>query len=83
MKNIIYFETADELVKAYDPARPIGDDRPFIPSTVRVILGLTVELDGEGSDRFLLSDDITSDDVIYALAKVANVQVAFIHENTH
>ena len=54
MKTIKIFETADELIHAFQPARSIEDDSPFIPFTVSITQKHDGQLEfvGEGSSQF-------------------------------
>ena len=77
MKKIVLFENACELVNAFSSARQIGDESPYIPNQVKLVSDIAggVRLVGEGSDGFQLADDITLDNVIYALAERSSVRL--------
>jgi hypothetical protein len=77
MKNIILFENAGELVDAFYQIRQVEDRSSYIPVSVKLVsnIGNSVELVGEGSDRFQIADGISLNDVIYVLAERAGVRL--------
>ena len=78
MKNIIVFETAEELVDAFHSIRSTTDTSPFIPYPIKLIsntLNGVMQLVGDGSERFQLSDDFSFYGVISILAEQADVRL--------
>jgi len=77
MKTIVLFETAGELVDAFYAVRSSGDSSPIIPDPIKLVSDVvgSVELVGEGSDRFHLADSIGLDEIIYVLAERAGVRL--------
>jgi hypothetical protein len=72
MKTTYEIETVDELFTLLDPARGEHDITPYIPNTVYIVFrdnNSIVELSGEGSDSFILGNDIEASSVIEKLGR--------------
>lgn len=77
MKQIIVFETAEEIVKAFYDVRTEGDKSPFIPLSVYMVRSQeddTLSFEGEGADKFQISSDVTFEDFIRIAFHKANIR---------
>jgi hypothetical protein len=76
MKNIIVFETIEELLDAAINVRSHDDKSPNIPSTVALIIDDgKMWLSGEGSERFTLSESLAL--MVEELTKAALCRCGF------
>ena len=72
MKTIYEVETVDELFNLLDPVRGEHDRNLYIPTTVYIVFRddyNTVELSGEGSESFILGNNIDAGGVIEKLGR--------------
>lgn len=84
MKTVQIFETAEEVVKAFsNRPRSSNDEFPHLPSTVSLVFstGCAPYFDGDGSDRYGISELVTIDSIIKYCLDRENVRLSgdFIH----
>ena len=79
MYTKIVFETAEEFFNACAKVRAKGDESPYVPSTVYLILreGETPILSGDGCHKFGLAESISRENLILAGLRKAGCKVKF------
>jgi hypothetical protein len=76
MKTVIVIESADELLKFCERARPAGDKTPSLPSDAKLIFednNQSVRLEASG----FIMDHIPMEDLLAAFARRAGIKTHF------
>lgn len=83
MRTVVVFETAQEYFKACRQDRMEGNDFPFVPQSVTVLIANgVIGLSGEGSEKFKLADGINYMDMVEAAFALAEAKVMFVDAAT-
>ena len=75
MKNKIILETAQEVVKAFNRTRHIGDDFPILPEDAQLIFEANLSCVRLQAADFELDASIKVENIIFAMADVADVKI--------